>query len=86
MNTTEAVIALVKELVEPRFHELVTPEAELLQSRLVDSFGLIQLVGDIEARLGITISTEDLTMQNFSTVSGIVALVEHLRGRGDDQP
>ncbi|MDP2835046.1 MAG: acyl carrier protein [Pseudomonadota bacterium] len=86
MNTTEAVITLVKELVEPRFHERVTPEAELLQSRLVDSFGLIQLVGDIEARFGITISTEELTMQNFSTVSGIVALVEHLRGRGDGQP
>lgn len=69
------LIELVAVLVEPKLRGQLTPEAEILEAKLIDSFGLIQLVADIEEKLGVAVRTEDMTLENFSTISGIARLV-----------
>lgn len=78
----EKVTELVKEIVEPRLRDQVTPEQALLGGKLIDSFGLIRLVGDLEQAFGIAIRTEDMTVQSFDSVNSIVALVERCRAGG----
>lgn len=73
------VIDLVAAGVPPNMRGQITPEIDLLESKLIDSFGLIQLVGDVETRLGVEVRTEDLTLEYFSTVLGIVALLQRYR-------
>lgn len=79
----EEVIVLVKSLVNPRFRDLITEDVALFESKLMDSFGLVQLVAEIETRLNIAIPTEDLTIENFSTVKTIAALGDRYRIKGN---
>lgn len=78
----EKVTELVKEIVEPRLRDQVTPEHALLGGNLIDSFGLIRLVVELEQAFGIAIRTEDMTVQSFDSVNSIVALVERCRAGG----
>jgi methoxymalonate biosynthesis acyl carrier protein len=78
----EKVTELVKEIVEPRLRDQVTPEENLLGGKLIDSFGLIRLVVELEQAFGIAIRTEDMTVQSFNSVNSIVALVERCRAGG----
>jgi methoxymalonate biosynthesis acyl carrier protein len=78
----EKVTELVKEIVEPRLRDQVTPEEHLLGGKLIDSFGLIRLVVELEQAFGIAIRTEDMTVQSFNSVNSIVALVERCRAGG----
>jgi acyl carrier protein len=78
----EKVTELVKEIVEPRLRDQVTPEERLLGGKLIDSFGLIRLVVELEQAFGIAIRTEDMTVQSFNSVNSIVALVERCRAGG----
>ena len=78
----EKVTELVKEIVEPRLRDQVTPEQALLGGNLIDSFGLIRLVVELEQAFGIAIRTEDMTVQSFDSVNSIVALVERCRAGG----
>ena len=78
----EKVTEIVKEIVEPRLREQVTPEQVLLSAKLIDSFGLISLVGNLEQAFGIAIRTEDMTVENFDSVNSIVALVKRYSAGG----
>jgi acyl carrier protein len=73
---TEKVNKIVKEIVEPRLRDRVTPDGQLLGEKLIDSFGLIRLVGELEQAFGIAIRTEDLTIQSFGSINSISRLIE----------
>lgn len=55
---------------DPDFGTLETDE-DLLGSGLLDSLGMMRLVGFIENTYGIKVPTEDLTMENFMSVETI---------------
>ena len=69
------MIELVDLIIGPNMGELLTIETEILESSLVDSFGLLQLIADIELKFSVNIQTEDMTLENFSTINAMVALV-----------
>jgi acyl carrier protein len=48
--------------------EVTTP---LLESGIVDSLGILELVGFLESEFGITATDEDLTPENFQSIEGI---------------
>ncbi len=56
----------------------LTGETPLLESGILDSLSLLQLVVFLEERFGITVGDADLLPQNFETVSTICA---YLRAR-----
>ena len=55
---------------DPDFGTLEKDE-DLLGSGLLDSLGMMRLVGFIENTYGIKVPTEDLTMENFMSVETI---------------
>lgn len=62
-------------------HEFVTNQellplsndAKLIESRILDSLSLMQLVLFIEQRFGVVVSAEELVPENFESVDVIVA-------------
>ena len=71
----EQIIELVAIAAGPNLREPLTAQTEILESNLVDSFGLLQLIADIEQKLNIYIRTEDMTLENFSTISAMMDLI-----------
>ena len=69
---TDALIQYIKEnlLVGQSDIELL-PEDDLLGSGLVDSMGMMKLIGHIETEYKLTIPPQDMTIENFMTVEAI---------------
>lgn len=58
----------------------VAADDDLLANGIIDSHGLMELVGFIEQRYGISVSDDDLLPENFQSLSHIEAFVERKRG------
>ena len=50
-------------------------EADLIDSGIIDSLGIFQLVAFLEERFGIAIGDEEITPENFGSVMAIERLV-----------
>jgi acyl carrier protein len=78
---------ILKEEIHGKLHEFtlatfplarkkgITDDSFLLQSGIVDSLGILELVGFIEAQFGIVISDEDLAPENFQNLKVLTAFV-----------
>jgi acyl carrier protein len=65
----------------------VSPDESLLDSGLLDSASILELVAFLEDRFDLVIEDEELLPQNFETITSIVALVETkkaVQAPGDD--
>jgi acyl carrier protein len=51
---------------------------DLLLTALVDSLGVVEIVGWLQDRTGVVIDPLDVVLENFQTVDRMVALVERL--------
>lgn len=60
---------------EITFGREVLPETDLLLTGLVDSIGVIRIVGWMEDHLEIEIDPVDVVLENFQTVSRMIAYV-----------
>lgn len=56
------------------------PEEDLFASGAVSSLFALQLVMHLEQQFSIAVDGEDLTLNNFRTVSAMAALVRRLQG------
>ena len=54
-------------------------EVDLLDSKILDSFSVVQLAVFIETRFGIELQAEDLVRANLAKLSSIIALIEKRR-------
>ncbi len=46
---------------------------------IIDSFTIMEIVREIEERMGITINPNDITESHFKTIDAIVGFVESLK-------
>ena len=53
----------------------VGDEDDLIDSGVVDSLGIFQLIAFLEERFGIKIGDEEITPENFGTIAAIDRLV-----------
>ena len=51
-------------------------ETNLIDDGLLDSFGVIALVADLEDAFDVEIGTADLVPENFNSVKAIAALIQ----------
>jgi acyl carrier protein len=58
----------------------IGPDDSLLESGVIDSMGVLQLVAFLESTHGIKISDDDLMPENFDTIGAIAAFVERQAG------
>ncbi|MFN6120813.1 MAG: acyl carrier protein [Actinomycetes bacterium] len=47
---------------------VIEPDTDLLLTGLVDSLGVVEIVGWIEDRLGLTVAPADVVLEHFQTV------------------
>lgn len=52
-------------------------EESFLESGLIDSTGVLELVGFLESTYGITVADEDLVPANLDSVARVCRFVEH---------
>ena len=52
---------------------------KLFDSGIIDSFGVLELVSFVENNYGLIIRQEHLTLENFSSVSAIIELINMLK-------
>ncbi|MEM1318965.1 MAG: acyl carrier protein [Bacteroidota bacterium] len=56
--------------------ETIAPEDDLLGSGIVDSMGMMKLIGFIETEFKLAVPPQDMTIENFMTVAAIAKYVE----------
>ena len=71
-----------RELVQDAALLPLSDDTSLLDSGILDSLSLLQLVVFLEERFGITVGDTDLLPQNFATVRTICA---YLRAREEER-
>jgi acyl carrier protein len=57
-------------------------EDSLLESGIVDSLGILELVNFVTEEFGVAVSDEDLQPETFNSISSLAAFVEARRGSG----
>ena len=60
--------------------ETIGRDDDLLETDVLDSLTIVELVSFLEARFGIRVQDDDLLPENFKTVNEIVAFVERKEG------
>ena len=58
----------------------VTDEESLLEAGILDSVGVLQVVGFIEQQYGIAVTDDEMMPENFETLAAIAAFVERRLG------
>ena len=64
------------ELVTDKKHATISDGDPLIESGIVDSLGIMKLVGFLEEEVAIQLNDEELIPENFATVAAIVSLVQ----------
>ena len=58
----------------------LSPDQSLMQARLIDSTGVLELVTFLEEQFEIQVDDEDLVPENLDTIANIVAYVQRKTG------
>lgn len=83
MNVETTVREFLRESVVVRTSDAEIPADEsLLDSGILDSASILELVSFLESRFGIEIPDEELLPEKFDTINAIVELVETKGGSG----
>jgi acyl carrier protein len=78
-QTRDAVRAFVRRRFPLAASAGVGDEDSLLDSGIVDSLGILDLVAFLEKTFGIRVGDEELTPDNFSSVASVTRFVEAKR-------
>lgn len=80
MASTEQVI---KDFIVQEFGQsnpvAITDDTRLVDEEVIDSLGIFLLVNFLQDRFGVEIGPEEVTLENFESVSAITELVEAKR-------
>jgi acyl carrier protein len=66
---------IVKEITQGSGVESIGPDEDLLADGIIDSHGLMEVVGFIEARYAVVVADDDLLPENFQSLNSIAAFV-----------
>ncbi len=75
MLTEEAVIQVLNGICGAEDGE-IAPDMDLFEEGLLDSFGTIQLLTELEERFGVSLELGDISREQISTPLKIARLVE----------
>jgi len=67
---------IVEELLFQKDAEVLKLDDSLLERRVIDSGGMMELVGFLEKEYGIAIGRTDIVPENFETIRSIGHLVQ----------
>ena len=67
---------ILNELVQDKQHAELQDSDQLIENGVIDSLGIIKLIGFLEDNLSIQVGDDELIPENFSSVDTISALVD----------
>jgi acyl carrier protein len=76
MDKETILMTYVKEELLRGRGEKLTPEDDLLSQGIIDSLGILQLVGFIEDRFGMQVPDEDVVYENFHSMKALAAYLD----------
>lgn len=79
MSNEERITGFIQRLSLNEGGAAIAAETSLLDSGLIDSTGIIEVVAFLESEFGIRVEDEEIVPENFETVRRIAALVESKR-------
>jgi D-alanine--poly(phosphoribitol) ligase subunit 2 len=56
------------------------PDTDLIETGLLDSLALVELLFEIEQRFGVDLALDDLDIENFRTLERLAAVVDGGQG------
>ncbi|NWF82880.1 MAG: acyl carrier protein [Bryobacteraceae bacterium] len=76
MTLRDRVASLLKETVCRGKDFNISDEDSLLESGLLDSLGMLELVEVLKKRLGVIVDEDDLMPENLDSVAALTAFLE----------
>ncbi|MEJ1161506.1 acyl carrier protein [Prosthecomicrobium sp. N25] len=82
---TDSIEARIRRFIEDNFLfaddlENFPAESSLLEAGVIDSTGVLELVGFLETDLGVPVADADIVPENLDSIAAIAAFVERKRG------
>jgi len=81
----EKIIAYIKNDIANESFETIGLREDLLGSGVIDSMGMMKLLTFIEKEAGFTISSEDMTVENFMTLENIMGYISRRTSAGTNE-
>jgi acyl carrier protein len=82
VNTTDTIRDFIThEILHGSLPKPLGEDDQLVESGIIDSLGVMTLLSFLEEKFMIQIPDNELTPENFASLSSITALVEGQRGR-----
>jgi D-alanine--poly(phosphoribitol) ligase subunit 2 len=79
MPHNKRMIADICAVLRQRLQVLVdSPDVDLIETGLVDSIGLVELILELETRFGVSLPMDTLEIDDFRSVASIAALITRL--------
>jgi acyl carrier protein len=79
MRLSQALVEFIeKNLVGSENPTPITDSTPLIDQGIINSMGLMQVIGFVEDRTGVRVSDDEVTPDNFQTVVSIEAMVTRL--------
>lgn len=80
MSTNETIRTfIIEDLSYDDAPENLTGSTPLIETEVVDSMGILQIIGFIEDEFDIEVDEDEVSVDNFATVDAIAALIERKR-------
>ncbi len=80
MSVEARLMTYIQESALGESRQTVTEDSPLLDSGIVDSTGILELVSFIEKEFGVRIQDEEIVPEHFDTVRSIAAFIATKRG------
>ncbi len=71
---------IAKELLSQSDPAALGDQDPLIESGIIDSFGIMSLIAFVEKEFGIHLESDELVPDNFETIAAIGQLVDRKRG------
>jgi acyl carrier protein len=82
MNTSDTIRDFIlQEILHENQPGLLSNDDQLVESGIIDSLGVMTLLSFIEQNFSINVPDNELTPDNFASISTITALVESQIGK-----
>lgn len=59
----------------------IDDDSQLLESRVIDSLGVLDIVAFLENSFGISVTDDELVPENFGSINRMASFVDHKRNR-----
>ena len=85
-RSSSHLVSEISELMRAKLLlDVKSPEQDLLDSGLLDSLTLVQLLLDLESRFGVAIPLEELELDDFRTLESIARLIQRRKSAVDGE-